>query len=65
MSKTITLTKPWGKHEEGDVLRVWEPGDAITRNTVDPQRAKQLESDGYLAEKPVRKPVATKARKER
>lgn len=65
MSKTITLTKPWGDHEEGARLRVWEPGDPITPSTVDPQRAQQLEADGYLAEKPVKKPAAAKARRGR
>lgn len=35
---SLTLTKDWGRHKAGNVLR------------VDPQRARQLKADGFLAE---------------
>ena len=59
----ITLTKPWGRHPAGQVLKVWAPDVDLAGDVVDPQRAACLVADG-LAVQGIPEPAAKKGRKE-
>lgn len=47
--KTLTLTRQWGPHPAGTTLGVLLPRENPGPGLVDPQRAAQLERDGFLA----------------
>jgi len=50
MTKTLKLTKDWGRHKSGAVLTVLGAGDPITPTSVDSARAATLLAGKFAVE---------------